>query len=163
MDPIVIISIITAITGIFVGLIRYYKYQLDKKKQDKREKIELTVNLKIREKYEDLALGEKPHIGKKLQFSFINTEESSIYIHKVRVDFYKDLKSLNESWEKELKPTARLKELKQGQELPEQFNLTFASDKHYIELFLSNSIKVCTTLSTGQVIESKIFMPEILP
>lgn len=163
METSVIISILVVATGIFVAWIRYQKYQLEKKKEHKEQRIGILVKLQIREKYEDFALGEKPHLGKKLQFSFVNTELQSIYIHRIKVDFYKNLNFLNETWVRELKSTSRFIEVKKGAELLETFILLFTNDQHYIDLFLSSSIKVHVTTSTGQVIDSKIFMPEIIP
>ena len=147
----------------FAAWLGYKKYILDKKKDENANKIGILVNLKIRDYYDDFVLGDKPLLGKKLQFSFVNTETKSIYFHKVKVDFYKNLKSLNESWEHEFKSTVRLIEIKTGEELPDQLALTFENNQHYIDLFLSNSIKIYVTISTGQVIHSKIFKPEIIP
>ncbi|REG94673.1 hypothetical protein [Algoriphagus antarcticus] len=158
-----IIAALTFCAVAFAAWIGYKKFILDKNKDEKADKIGIVVNLKILNYFDDFALGDKPLLGKKLAFSFVNTESKSIYIHKVKVDFFKNSIFSDESWESELKSTVRLIEVKIGEELPEQWPLSFANDQHYIDLFLSNSVKVYVSISTGQIIASKIFKPEIIP
>lgn len=159
---------ITGILALIIAsvslVLHFKKFKSEETEKKKKEKLGLDFKLTISDYKEDFQLGDRPVLGKKLNFRFTNTQVKAIHLHRIKVEFYdQHSKKLPQTWEKEFKSTVRQIKLNEAEELPETFNLTFQYDQEYIDLFLHNSVKIHITESTAHVITSKIFKPEIIP